>query len=43
MKAFNQHNKSYKDFYKFKEVDSVADRVIGAVALIAFILIASFS
>ena len=43
MKAFNQHNQSYKDLYKFKESDSVADRVIGTIAFIAFILIVSFS
>lgn len=43
MKALNQHNQSSKDLCKFKSEDSVLDKVIGAVALIAFILIASFS
>jgi len=41
MQSFNQHNKSSKDLYKSEE--SIADRVIGAIALIAFVLIISFA
>lgn len=41
MQSFNQHNQSSKDLYKSE--DSIADRVIGAVALIAFVLIVAFS
>lgn len=37
MQSFNQHNQSAKDLYKSEE--SIADRIIGAVAFIAFVVI----
>lgn len=40
MKAFNQHNKSAADLYKFKE-ESVLDKVILAVALVCFVAVVS--
>jgi len=43
MKAWNQHNQSYKDLYKYKPDDSILDRVIATVSVIAFILIVALS
>lgn len=37
MKSLNQHNKSTRDLYKSEE--STLDKVIGAVAFIAFVVI----
>jgi hypothetical protein len=41
MQSFNKHNKSPKDLYKSE--DSIADKIIGALALIAFVLIVAFA
>lgn len=43
MKAWNQHNQSSKDLYKYKPEDTVFDRVIATVSVIAFILIVALS
>jgi len=43
MKAWNQHNQSSKDLYKYKPEDSILDRVIATVSVIAFILIVALS
>jgi hypothetical protein len=40
MKAFNQHNQSAADLYKFKE-ETVLDKVILTIALIGFVAIVS--
>jgi hypothetical protein len=41
MQSFNQHNQSSKDLYKSE--DSIADKVIGCLAMIAFVLIVALS
>lgn len=41
MQSLNKHNKSSKDLYKSE--DSMLDRVIGAVAFIAFVVIVALS
>jgi hypothetical protein len=41
MQSFNKHNKSSKDFYKSE--DSLLDKVIGTVALLAFVVIVSIA
>lgn len=41
MKSLNQHNKSTRDLYKSE--DSVLDKVIGAVAFIAFVAIVALT
>jgi hypothetical protein len=41
MKAWNQHNQSSKDLYKPE--DTVFDRVIATVSVIAFVLIVALS
>ena len=41
MQSLNQHNKSSKDLYKSE--DSIADRIIGATAFIAFVVIVALS
>lgn len=41
MKSFNQHNQSSRDLYKSEE--SILDKVIGAVAFIAFVVIVALS
>jgi hypothetical protein len=38
MKSMNEHNQSPKDLYKSE--DSLLDKVIGTVALLAFVVIA---
>jgi hypothetical protein len=38
MTSMNEHNKSPKDLYKSE--DSLLDKVIGTVALLAFVVIA---
>jgi len=38
MQSFNKHNQSPKDLYKSE--DSLLDKVIGTVALLAFVAIA---
>jgi hypothetical protein len=43
MKAWNQHNQSSKDLYKHKPEDSILDRVIATLSVIAFILIVALS
>lgn len=43
MKAWNQHNQSSKDLYKYKPDDTVFDRVIATLSVIAFILIVALS
>ena len=43
MKAWNQHNQSSKDLYKYKPEDSIIDRVIDTLSVIAFILIVALS
>ena len=43
MKAWNQHNQSPKDLYKYKPEDNILDRVIATVSVIAFILIVALS
>lgn len=40
MKAFNQHNQSAADLYKFKE-ESVLDKALLVVSLIGFVAIVS--
>lgn len=41
MTSMNHHNKSSKDLYKSE--DSVTDKVIGALAFIAFVAIVVFA
>jgi len=41
MKAWNQHNQSSKDLYKSE--DTIFDRVIATVSVIAFVLIVALS
>jgi hypothetical protein len=41
MQSLNKHNKSSKDLYKSE--DSLLDRVVGAIAFIAFVLIVALS
>jgi hypothetical protein len=41
MQSLNKHNQSSKDLYKSE--DSMLDRVIGAVAFIAFVVIVALS
>ena len=41
MTSMNHHNKSSKDLYKSE--DSLLDKVIGTVALLAFVVIVSIS
>jgi hypothetical protein len=41
MQSFNKHNQSSKDLYKSE--DSLLDKVIGTVALLAFVVIVSIS
>jgi hypothetical protein len=41
MQSLNKHNKSSKDLYKSE--DSTFDKVLGAVAFIAFVLIVALS
>lgn len=41
MQSFNKHNQSSKDLYKSEE--SVFDRVVGAIAFIAFVVIVALS
>jgi hypothetical protein len=43
MKAFNKHNQSYKELYKYEQKETVLDRVIATVSLLAFILIVALS
>jgi hypothetical protein len=37
MKAFNQHNQSSADLYKFKEETGI-EKLIGAVAFVGFVV-----
>jgi hypothetical protein len=41
MQSLNQHNKSSKDLYKSE--DSTFDKVLGALAFIAFVVIVALS
>lgn len=41
MQSLNKHNKSSKDLYKSE--DSLFDRVVGAIAFIAFVVIVALS
>lgn len=41
MISFNRHNKSSKDLYKSEE--STLDKVIGAIAFIAFVVIVALA
>lgn len=38
MQSFNEHNQSAKDLYKSE--DSLLDKIIGTVAMLAFVVIA---
>jgi len=41
MQSFNKHNQSSKDLYKSE--DSLLDKVIGTVALLAFVAIVAIA
>jgi hypothetical protein len=43
MKAWNQHNQSSKDLYKYKSEDTVFDRVIATISVIVFIVIVALT